>query len=304
MTKSVKKQENSFPKIVVILGLTAVGKSDLAVELAKKFNGEIISADSRQVYKGIDLLSGKITRKEMKGIKHYLLDIVSAKTILTVAEFKNLAEKKINGILEKGRLPIICGGTPFYIDFLINNPDIPEIAPDFKLRKKLEKLSIDELFKKLKKMDFVRAKNIDRYNRRRLIRALEIIIKTGKKISEVKNNPKYEVLKIGVNRKPEELKKRIEIRLLNRLKQGMAQEIKNLRKQGVSWKRFYDLGLECRYVSLFVKGNITQEQMIESLKKEIWHFVKRQMTWWKRDKQINWIFEPKKAFKLAKDFLK
>jgi len=304
MIKSIKKQDNRLSKIVVILGPTAVGKSDLAVKVAKKFNGEIISADSRQVYKGIDLLSGKITKKEMKGIKHYLLDIVSPKKILTVAEFKNLAEKKIDEILKKGKLPIICGGTPFYIYFLINNPDIPKVTPDFKLRAKLEKLSTDILFKKLKKLDFARAKNIDKSNRRRLIRALEIIIKTGKKIRKIKNNPKYKVLKIGINRKPEELKKRIENRLLKRLKQGMVQEIKNLKKQGVSWKRLYDLGLECRYVSLFVKGDITRKQMIEFLKKEIWRFVKRQMTWWKRDKEIIWIFETKKAFKLIKDFLK
>ena len=166
---SEKKQ-----KIIVILGPTASGKSGLAVKLAKKIDGEIISADSRQVYKGMDIGTGKIIKKEMFGIPHYLLDIKNPKKQFTVMEFKKLAEKKIAEILKKKKIPIICGGTGFYINSVVDDIDFPEIKPDKKLRKELEKKPTEELFKILKKLNPTRAKNIDSKNKRRLIRAIEI----------------------------------------------------------------------------------------------------------------------------------
>ncbi len=304
MIKRNKIQEKKLPKIVVIVGPTAVGKSELAIKLAKKFNGEIISADSRQVYRGIDLATGKVTKKEMEGIKHYLLDLVSLRTIFTVAKFKQLAHQAIKEILNKNKLPIICGGTPFYIDALIYNIDIPPIKPDFKLRRKLEKMPTNKLFEKLKELDARRAANIDRFNRRRLIRALEILIKSGKKIKPLKRELLFNVLKIGVIRPSEELRKRIEKRLLKRLKKGMVGEIRRVHQQGISWKRLYDLGLECRYISLYLRKKITYPEMVGMLKKEIWHFAKRQMTWWKRDKTIHWLSNFRKANVLIREFLK
>ena len=173
------------PKVLIILGPTATGKSDVAVDIAKKFsayggsaagrNGaEIISADSRQVYKGMDLGSGKITKKEMRGIPHYLLDVVKPNTIFSVSKYKQLAEKAIKKIIAKNKLPIIVGGTGFYIDSISKNIELPEVKPNKKLRKRLEKKSAEELFTMLKKLSPTRAKNIDRYNKVRLIRAIEI----------------------------------------------------------------------------------------------------------------------------------
>ena len=167
-------------KIIVILGPTASGKSALAVKIAKKINGEIISADSRQVYKGLDIGTGKITRKEMGGVPHYCLDVVSPKKIFTVADFKKCAEKAIEKIFAKNKIPIIVGGTGLYIQAVVDNIVLPEVKPNWRLRKELEKKTTEEMFKMLKKLDPERAKNIDAKNPRRLIRAIEITKEIGK----------------------------------------------------------------------------------------------------------------------------
>ena len=167
-------------KIIVILGPTASGKSWLAVKIARKYNGEIISADSRQVYKGLDIGAGKITKKEMSGIPHYCLDIISPKKIFTVADFKKFADKAIEKIFSKNKTPIIVGGTGLYIQAIVDNVILPEVKPDWKLRKELEKKTTEKMFDFLKKLDPRRAKNIDPKNPRRLIRAIEIAKKLSK----------------------------------------------------------------------------------------------------------------------------
>ena len=293
----------SSQKIIVILGPTSSGKSDLAVKIAKKFNGEIISADSRQVYKGMDIGTGKITKQEMQGIPHYLLSIVSPKKIFTVANYQKLALKAIDDISKKGEIPILCGGTGFYIQSVVDGIIIPEIAPDWKLRKKMGKKSNEELFKLLEKLDPKRAKNIDKNNSRRLIRALEIIYKTKKPIPEIKRESKFSALMIGIKKSPDQLKGRIKKRLLKRLKQGMAAEVKNLKKSGLSWKRLKDFGLEYRWVSRFLQKKISYQEMIERLQKDIEHYAKRQMTWFKKNKKIKWVENEKEIEKLVKKFL-
>jgi tRNA dimethylallyltransferase len=292
------------PKIVVVLGPTACGKSDMAVELARKFNGEIISADSRQVYKGMDIGTGKITKKEMRGIPHYLLDIVPPKKVFTAEHYKKLAEQAIEKIIKKNKLPIICGGTGHYIDTLIYNQQFPSVPPDLKLRKKLEKKTVTELFEELKKLDPERAKTIDPKNPRRLIRALEIIYKTGKPIPKIKSSEKYEVFKIGVSFPKEILKNRIHLRLLRRIKLGMVAEVKGLIKSGVSLRRLEDFGLEYRYLARYVSGKISKNEMLTQLEKQIVDYSKRQMTWFKRDKDTKWIKNTKQAEVLARKFLK
>ena len=299
-------------KIVVILGQTSTGKSDFAVEIAKQINGEIISADSRQVYKGMDLGTGKITKKEMKDIPHYMLDVVSPKKVFSVSDFQKLANKKIKEIIKKGMIPIICGGTGFYIDAIINENIFPEVKPNKELRLELYLLDAIALSRYLEKLDPERLKTIDKNNKVRLVRAIEIAKALGKVPSlghKPRLGPKLEVLKIGLTLPPEILKERIKARLLSRIKKGMVKEVKNLHKSGVSWKRLNSFGLEYRYVSLFLQKKLSKENMLEKLNTEIWHFAKRQNTWFKRDKSIVWINPLKKdekikIFQEIKKFLK
>jgi len=275
-------------KILVILGPTASGKSDLAVELARKFNGEIISADSRQVYKGLDIGSGKITKKEMRGVKHHLLDVVNPKTVFTVAQFKKKAKEAIVDITERGKLPILCGGTGFYIQAIVDNISIPEVKPDKALRNKLEGKSTSELFKILKKLDPRRAKEIDSKNPHRLIRAIEIVKYLGH-VPPLKTTSQYKILQIGIKTDDAVLKEKIYNRLLARIKIGMVTEAHKLHRKGLSWKRMVALGLEYKYLAKYLKKEISKNEMIEQLNKEIRKYAKRQKTWFKRDKRIKWF---------------
>ena len=164
-----------LPKLIIIIGPTGSGKSSLAVNLARQFNGEVISADSRQVYKGLNIGSGKITKREMKGVPHYLLDVASPKKTFTITQYQKLASIALNKIWQKNKLPILCGGTGFYVHAVLSGTSYQSVKPNLKLRRALEKLSAQELFNKLKKLDLKRAATIQKENKRRLIRALEII---------------------------------------------------------------------------------------------------------------------------------
>lgn len=279
------------PKILVVLGPTATGKSNLAVKLAKKFHGEIISADSRQVYQGMDLGSGKITKKEMLSIPHHLLDVTKPKNIFSVGRFKKLAEKKIQEIVERNHLPIICGGTGFYIDTLVQGLQYPEVKINKKLREKLEKLSLEKLIEILKKLDPNRAKNIDSKNKVRLIRAIEIAKSLGK-VPKVESRQLYDPIYIGLDLSDLELKQHIAIRLETRLKAGMVREVACLHQQGVSYRRLESFGLEYKNCALFLQNKISRKQLSENILKESFQFAKRQRTWFKRNKKIRW-FNPK-----------
>lgn len=273
--------------IFVIIGPTSSGKTDFSIKLAKKHNGEVISADSRQVYKYINLASGKVTKKEMGEIPHHLIDIVDPKKIFTVNDFKKKAFKSVEEIIAKGKTPIICGGTGFYIDALLNDSQFPEVEPDIQLRKALSKNSTVELFAMLKKLDAKRAKNIDKNNPVRLIRAIEIA-KTLGKVPIVKNGPNalyknYNVKIIYIDLPDEELFKKVLKRIDIRIKAGMIKEVQNLHtKHKVSWKRLYEIGLECRYASLFLQNKISKSEMREQLFIETKKYVKRQRTWFKK----------------------
>jgi len=290
-------------KLIVILGPTASGKTDLSIELAKKYKGEIISADSRQVYKGLDIGSGKITKKEMQGIPHHLLDVANPKRRFTVAQFQKLAFKKIQQIQKKGNIPFLVGGTGFYIQSVVDGVEIPEVKPDWKFRKKLEKKSTRELFLMLEKLDLKRAKTIDAKNRRRLVRAIEIVTATKRPITPLHKSNQFNVLQIGVKKSPKELKKAIHKRLQKRI-QGIIKEVKKLNRSELSFKRLEELGLEYRFVAQYVQDNIPYQQMLDSIQKESEQFAKRQMTWFKRDKKIHWIQNYKETEKLLKNFLK
>ncbi len=291
-------------KLIVILGPTASGKTSLSIKLAKKFNGEIISADSRQVYKGMDIGTGKVTKKEMQGVPHYLLNVVSPKVIFDVTQFKKLADKAISNIYNKNRIPFLVGGTGFYIQTVTDNIVLPNVKPDWKLRKKLEKKSVVELHKMLGKLDPRRAKTIDKNNPRRLIRALEIVIKSKGPVSPLSpQKPNFSTLFLGVKRNDKELKGLIKKRLIERLKSGMVKEITNLHKSGVSWGRLEEFGLEYRYITQYLQGKLDYDEMVDRLQKEIEHYAKRQMTWFKRNNRIKWVKEYKEAERRCKTFL-
>ncbi|HEY9584819.1 MAG TPA: tRNA (adenosine(37)-N6)-dimethylallyltransferase MiaA [Candidatus Paceibacterota bacterium] len=301
--------KNIKSKIIVVCGPTASGKSALAVSLARKFSGEIISADSRQVYRGLNIGTGKINKKEMSGVPHYMLDVANPKNRYTVVRYIAQSQKIINNILKNGKVPIICGGTGFYISALVDGFVFPEVPPNPKLRAKLEKKSASELMKILKKLDPRRAKEIDPLNKRRIARAIEIAKALGKvpNLQPTTNNLQlYKTLWIGITPSPEELRKKIHIRLFARIREGMVEEAKKLHKQGLSFKRMEELGLEYRYLAKYLNNKISKEGMIEMLEKEIWQYARRQMTWFRANKRIKW-FRPdeyKNIEVVVKNFIK
>ena len=296
-------------KVIVILGPTASGKTSLSIELAERFNGEVVSADSRQVYKGLDLGTGKVTKKEMGGIPHHLLDVASPKKVFTVAAYQKLANEAIEDILSRGKVPIIVGGTGFYIDAITKGTVLPDVPPNDELRKKLSTKTPEQLFKQLEKLDPERAVTIDRNNPVRLVRAIEIAQALGKvpKLSSAK--PKYEFLMLGLDMKDEVLKERIALRLKERLKKGMLREASNLHAKGLSWARMRELGLEYRHMADLLTDKTSRADFEPLLALDIWHYVKRQRTWFKRDESVIWLDPtkkptPGKASALVKKFLR
>lgn len=268
-------------KILVVCGPTATGKSDRAVELALEHNGEIISADSRQVYRGLDIGSGKITQEEMRGVPHYLLDVADPKKVFSVEQFVELGKKAIQEILNKGKLPIICGGTGFYIDALIYDIQFPQVSPNKTFRKELESYSLEELQNKLQEIDPERYSSVDIKNPVRLVRALEIATELGAVPPLEKNSP-YEIEWVYLDFADEILKERIYKRLTQRLDDGMLAEVYRLNQAGVSFDRMKQLGLEYRYQAMHLLGEISYEEMVQLLNTKIWQFTRRQRTWFKK----------------------
>jgi len=294
-------------KIIAIVGPTATGKSTLAVVLARQFQGEIISADSRQIYTGLSIGTGKITKKEMLGIPHHLLDISNPKKIVSVHEYALKARKALGSIIKNNRVPIVCGGTGFYIDTFLFEKTYPEVPPNTSLRAKLETFSTAELIKKLTTLDSRRAKEIDPHNRVRIIRALEIINAIGK-VPKIKTSSPHDVLCIGLKTDEKFLKAQIKKRLDARIKKGMIAEAINLHAKGLSYKRMNELGLEYKYLSLYLQRRITKQEMTGQLETAIWQYSRKQMTWFRKNPDIVWL-DPKqkstvtKASKLVKEFL-
>lgn len=290
------------PKVLVVLGPTSSGKSDFAVDLALKYNGEIISADSRQVYKGMDLGTGKVTKTEMKGVPHHMLDVASPKSVFNVSKYKIKAQKIISEILKRNKLPIICGGTGFYIDAVVDNIILPEVLPNKKLRNALEKKSVSTLFAMLKKLDPARASNIDSQNKVRLVRAIEIAKSLGK-VPKFKIDRIYNPLFIGLDLPDSALRAHISARLKRRLDAGMVTEVARLHKEGVSYRKLEKFGLEYRNCALYLQKKITLEKMCENINIESFQYAKRQRTWFRRNPCITWINPLKKTDKLVRGFL-
>ena len=291
-------------KLIVVLGPTACGKTKIGVNLAKKFNGEIISADSRQVYKGMDIGTGK-DLKDYGKIPYHLIDIADPKDQVTLKDWQELAFNKIEELNELNKIPLLVGGTGLYINSIIDGYILEGDSFNQELRDKLNKLSLKQLQNKLKKLDLKAYQKIDINNPRRLIRAIEMI-KSGKSIIESRaKKPDLDILTLGIKFDRDIIYRRIDDRLKHRIEEeGMIAEIKALRKKGVSWQRLDDFGLEYRWQAKYLKKEISYDELIKYLSQAIHNFAKRQLTWFNKRKDIVWIKNSKEAEKLTESFLK
>ena len=284
--------KESRPHLVVVLGPTASGKSALGIALAMHFNGEIVSADSRQVYRGLDIGTAKVTAEEQALVPHHLIDVADVRETFTVSQFQQQANTTINEILARSRQPFLVGGSPHYIQAVVDNLHIPSIPPQPALRAELAARPLSELLTQLEELDPQSAAVIDRNNPRRVIRALEVCLISGRAFSEQRRMaaPLYESLLLGIEWPREVLYKRIDMRVDERMQQGMVQEVRNLLDQGISHERLEALGLEYRFISLWLRGEFTSEgEMVQRLKYAIHDFTRRQLTWFRKDKRIIWI---------------
>jgi len=294
--------------IVVILGPTASGKSSLGIHLAKKWNGEIVSTDSRQLYKGLDIGTAKVTKKEQREVPHHLLDVSSPGKMMNIAKYKRLADGTICDIWKRKKIPFLVGGSALYINSVIYNYAIPTVGTT-KTRKELEQKSIKQLLTLLKRKDPITYTRIDYANKRRIVRALEVCLATGKKFSDFqkRGEKKYDVLLLGISLPREELYCQIDRRIDERMKKGMIAEVKKLIKSGVSKKWLKSLGLEYRFVTEYLEGTKTKNayiEMVQRLKYASHDFARRQLTWFKRDNAIHWIETHKQAENFCRSFIK
>jgi len=275
-------------KLVVVLGTNASGKSGLGVELALKYGGEIVSADSRQVFRRLDLGSGKVTVEEMKGVQHFLLDVAEPGEFFSLKEYQEMAYEAIDGILERGRLPFLVGGTGLYINAVTDGYELSDAPVDEALRKKVEAMSIGELTELIREGLKVLPENLDLKNKRRLERAAEKVL-MGKPLN-LESRKRYDTLCLGVTWDRDVLYKRIEERLDRRLSLGMIEEVEQLIDSGVTDDFLYRLGLEYRYILLYLRGRFaSKEDFRNELFKEIRHLAKEQMTWFRKRKDIVWL---------------
>lgn len=308
-----KRKIETRPKVLVILGTTSAGKTSLGVKLALELNGEIVSADSRQVYKGMDIGTGKDLAEYKVGgkkIPYHLIDVASPKSRFDLARYQTAAFKAIGGILKRGRLPIVVGGSGLYLQALVDNYQLNGAKPDGKKRAAWEKLPAIVLFKKISalKPDFAaRINNSDKNNPRRLARYWEIIHQGALETVGKKDSP-YDWLLLGLTWPDKVLKERIYQRLIDRLeKEGLVAEIKKLHQAGLSWERLDSFGLEYRFVSQYLRGQLKYEEMVAKLNTAIYRFAKRQKTWFRRwEKQgaaIKWVKNKEGATKIIKKWL-
>lgn len=275
-------------KLIVITGTNASGKSGLGIELALEYGAEIISADSRQVYEGLDLGSGKVTKEEMKGVPHHLLDVAKPGEQFTLVDFQHRAYEAIDSVHARGKNAFLVGGTGLYINSVVDGYNIKEEKPDPVRRAAVEAMSIEELTEKIAKEHPDALKRLDLRNKRRLEREVERIL-AGDTAERV-NTPHYESLLLGVTWPREVLYERIRERLDRRLKEGMIDEVVKLRENGAPDDFLYSLGLEYRYILMYLRNEFSDfDSFYEKLFMEIRHLAKEQMTWFRKRRDIHWI---------------
>ncbi|MGG2467486.1 tRNA (adenosine(37)-N6)-dimethylallyltransferase MiaA [Paraclostridium bifermentans] len=282
--------------LVILTGPTAVGKTNLSIQLAKKMNMEIISADSMQIYKYMDVGSAKVTEDEMNGVKHYLIDEVTPDYSFSVSEFQERANDYINQIVKKGKLPLVTGGTGLYLNSLIYNMDFAKSDADNELREmlrvELEEKGIDYMYEKLKSLDEEAANRIHKNNTKRVIRAIEVCM-SGKKMSDFSNdlklNEKYEPIIIVLNRDREHLYRRINKRVDIMISQGLEDEVKTLLNMGYSSDLVSMQGIGYKEIIKYLNNEYTYEEAIEIIKRDSRRYAKRQLTWFRRYENAKWF---------------
>lgn len=293
-------------KLLIILGPTATGKTDLGLEIARKINGELVACDSRQVYIGLDIGTGKMPGKKVEfskhkgfwmigGIRVWMYDLVDPNSIYDVKEYIEDASSVIEKIQERGRVPIIVGGTGFYLQGLLEGIDNLQIPADPELRELLSGLSLEQLQEKLKESSTLKWESLnesDRKNKVRLVRAIELVLMSPYKDTKKKPSPlskKYKLLNVGLMCPKDMLNNRIDKRVISRINLGMIEEARDLNSKGLSLKRMRQLGLEYGVLADLIEGLVSEGEFIVKLQNKIHQYAKRQMTWFKRDKNINWF---------------
>ncbi len=301
--------------LIILTGPTAVGKTNLSIKLAKLVNGEIISADSMQVYKGMDVGSAKIMPEEMEGVPHHLIDILEPWDEFNVVVFQQKCKEAMEGIYERGHIPILTGGTGFYIQAVLKDIDFTENEDNNEYRKQLEALGEEKgseyLHNMLQEIDPASAESIHANNRKRVIRALEFYHFTGKKISEhneeeSEKNPAYSFAYFVLNDDRDKLYERIEKRVDLMLQNGLEEEVRHLLSKGCARDMVAMQGLGYKEMIDCLEGKITLEEAIYIIKRDTRHFAKRQITWFKREKEVIWINKPEFDYDDARilDFMK
>ena len=311
--KGIRSQP-AKPKLLAVIGPTAAGKTALAIGLAKRFNGEIISADSRQFYRGTaigtDIIAGEWVRRDGRrvylahGVPHHLIAFRSPNRPVTLDGFRRLARRRIKEIVSRGHLPILCGGTGLYVQAVTDNYRLPPAPPDPALRAKLEIRSTEDLFHELKRRDSAYAARISPNNRRYIIRALEVMAATDRPFSaqQVKGEPEYDTLKLGVRRPREVLYRKIDRRVDEMIEAGLVKETERLVKRS-GWDTPAMTGLGHRQIGQYLRGQVSLPEAIRLIKRDTRHYARRQLIWWRRDRAIKWVRGLSEAERLLTRFL-
>ncbi|MBP9762193.1 tRNA (adenosine(37)-N6)-dimethylallyltransferase MiaA [Patescibacteria group bacterium] len=294
-----------LPKIVSIVGPTSSGKTALSLELAKRFKGEIINADARQIYKGFIIGTGQPTKEEQADIPHHLFGFLAPDQIYSVTEWKAAALAAVRDVVARGKLPILVGGTGLYIQSLVDNYEPPQVPPQPELRAEMASRSLEQLIRRLEKADPEAATWVDLKNRRRVERALEVVTTTGTSFKEqrLQGESLVDAFLLGLQRSPEELRTRINAAIERMFADGWKEEVQKLHASGIPWDAPAMTSIGYRDVGEFIRGDVSYEEALDHIRAATWQYAKRQLTWFKKDQRIQWHQSKENAVRAVEKFL-